>query len=282
MPSGSIRIGIDARTLGAARITGVERYVRSLITHLAAIAELPECLLYVDSPEIATTPPIALGTSMRMRLVSPGRAWLRLRLPLALRADRVAVMHFPATVLPRLLPCPSVVTVHDLAFEFHPECYDPADLRMQLQGARRSIKRATSVLAVSQSTADDVIRLYRRDRENITVTREGVDERFLAPGPTDPPPGWPDSYVLYVGSLAPRKNLASLLEAYAEARAQGIPETLVLAGAGPPDYVAALRSEAVALGIIEDVIFSGYLADDLLPAAYANARAFVYLSLYEG
>ncbi|UCH33489.1 MAG: glycosyltransferase family 4 protein, partial [Armatimonadota bacterium] len=120
------------------------------------------------------------------------------------------------------------------------------------------------------------------DRENITVTREGVDERFLAPGPTDPPPGWPDSYVLYVGSLAPRKNLASLLEAYAGARAQGVQEPLVLAGAGAPDYVAALRSEAVALGIIEDVIFSGYLADDLLPAAYANARAFVYLSLDEG
>jgi glycosyltransferase involved in cell wall biosynthesis len=276
-----LRIGIDARTLGATRITGVERYVRNLIAHLAALPDLPQCLLYVDCAEVAAAPPIARGPSMRMRLVSPGRGWLRLRLPLAARRDRVGVMHFPATVLPPLLHCPAVVTVYDLAFEFYPDSYDPADLRMQ-QRARRSIKRASRILAISGSSRDDIIRLYGCKPETITVTWLGVEERFRNAAGLPAPAGWPQDYILYVGQIAPRKNLGSLLEAYAAARARGIRETLVLAGAGVAEYVAALRAKAVSLTIIGDVLFAGYLPDDALPAAYANARAFVYPSLYEG
>lgn len=282
MTAPTLRIGIDARTLGAARITGVERYVRNLITHLAALPDLPECLLYADSADLVSAPPVALGPSMRMRLVPPGRAWLRWRLPRAARADRVAVMHFPATVLPRLLPCPSVVTVYDLAFEFHPDSYDPADLRMQRDRARNSIKRARSILAISNATRDDIVRLYRRKPENITVTPLGVEERFLNARDLPRPPGWPENYILYVGLLAPRKNLASLLDAYAQARGRGIGESLVLAGAGKPEHVAALRMKAINLDLIEHVVFTGYLAEELLPAAYLNARAFAYLSLHEG
>jgi len=282
MTAPSLRIGIDARTLGAARITGVERYVRNLITHLAALPDLPECLLYVDSPDVAAAPPVPLGPSMRTRLVPPGRAWLRWRLPRAARADRVAVMHFPATVLPRLLPCPSVVTVYDLAFEFYPDSYDPADLRMQRDYARNSIKRARSILAISNATRDDIVRLYRRKPENITVTPLGVEERFFSAPGLPAPPGWPPDYILYVGQIAPRKNLASLLEAYAAARARGVAEVLMLVGGGTSAYIAALRAKAVSLNIIGDVLFAGYLPEDALPAAYANARAFVYLSLYEG
>jgi glycosyltransferase involved in cell wall biosynthesis len=277
-----LRIGIDARTLSAPRITGVERYVRNLITHLAALPDLPECLLYVDAAGVSAAPPVALGPSMRMRLVPPGRAWLRWRLPRAARADRVTVMHFPATVLPPLLPCPAVVTVYDLAFELHPASYDPADLRMQQRGARRSIKRARSILAISEATRDDIVRLYKCRPESITVTPLGAEPRFLDAANLPAPPGWPEQYLLYVGALAPRKNLMSLLQAYARARAQGIEDALVLAGGGSPDYVAALRSKAIALHVIEDVAFTGYLSDELLPAAYLNARAFAYVSLYEG
>ena len=282
MPGSEPRIGIDARTLGAPRITGVERYVRNLVAHLSALPYLPDTLLYVDSQELALAPPVAMGHSMCMRVVPPGRAWLRWRLPRALRADRVAVMHFPATVLPWFLPCPSVVTVYDLAFEFFPDSYDPADLRMQQRGARKSIKRARSIIAISQATANDIVRLYHRDPADITVTPLGVEERFLQVGNIPPPPGWPDSYILYVGSLTPRKNIGSLLEAYAMARARGVTDPLMLVGGGQHDYVSGLRMKAVALHVIEDVVFTGYLPDGLLPAAYANARAFAYLSLYEG
>ena len=277
-----MRIGIDARTLGAPRITGVERYVRNLIAHLATLPGLPECLLYVDSPEVAAAPPVRLGPSMRMRVVKPGRAWLRLRLPLAARADGIGVLHMPATVLPPLLPCRAVVTVYDLAFEYFPESYDPRDLRMQRRGARRSIMRAHSVIAISQSTRDDIVRLYRREADEIAVIPLGVEERFLQARDLAPPPGWPNQYVLYVGALAPRKNLMSLLEAYARARAQGATDALVLAGEGAPEYVAALRSKTISLDLLRDVMFAGYLPDELLPAAYLDARAFVYLSLYEG
>lgn len=277
-----MRIGIDARTLGAPRITGVERYVRNLIAHLGRLPELPECLLYVDSPEVAAAPPVELGPAMRMRLVPPGRGWLRVRLPLAARADRVSVLHFPATVLPPLLPCRAVATVYDLAFEFFPRSYDPADLRMQQRGARKSIRRAHHLLAISHATRDDIIRLYGRRPDDITVTPLGVEERFLNAPASAPPPGWPDEYLLYVGALAPRKNLMSLLEAYARARTEGVTAALVLAGAGAPDYVAALRGKAIGLDLLRDVVFTGYLPDELLPAAYLNARAFAYLSLYEG
>jgi glycosyltransferase involved in cell wall biosynthesis len=277
-----LRIGIDARTFSVQRITGVERYVRNLVAHLAALPDLPECLLYVDSPDVAAAPPVPLGPSMHSRLVPPGRAWLRWRLPRAARADRISVMHFPATVLPPLLPCPAVITVYDLAFEFHPESYDPADLRMQRRGARTSIKRARTILAISEATRDDIVRLYGRRPDIITVTPLAAEQRFLDAANLAPPPGWPETYLLYVGALSPRKNLMSLLQAYARARAQGVEDALVLAGAGPSDYVAALRSKAITLHVIEDVAFAGYVPDELLPAAYLNARAFAYVSLYEG
>jgi glycosyltransferase involved in cell wall biosynthesis len=282
MPVGNLRIGIDARTLGASRITGVERYLRNLVAHLSTLPYLPDTLLYVDSQELALAPPIAMGHSMCMRVVPPGRAWLRWRLPRALRADRVSVMHFPATVLPPFLPCPSVVTVYDLAFEFFPESYDPADLRMQLRGARKGIRRARSILAISQATADDIVRLYHRDPADITVTPLGAEERFLNVKSQPPPPGWPDSYILYVGRLTPRKNIESLLEAYAMARARGVSDPLMVVGGGVPDYVSSLRMKALGFNVIEDVVFAGYLPDALLPAVYANARALACLSLYEG
>jgi glycosyltransferase involved in cell wall biosynthesis len=279
---GRLAIGIDARTLGAGAISGVERYVRNLIAHLAKLPGLPECLLYVDCEQVALAPPVPIGPSMRLRVVPPGRAWLRWRLPRAMRADRIAVMHFPATVLPPFLPCPAVVTVYDLAFELYPESYEPADLRMQRRGARRSIKRARSIFAISNSTRDDIVRLYHRPPESVTVTPLGAEERFLNAVSLPPPRGWPDAYILSVGALAPRKNLVSLLEAYARARSQGVREALMVVGRGSPEYVAMLRAKAVGLQIIEDVLFTGYLADEVLPAAYLNARAFVYPSLYEG
>ncbi len=281
-----MRIGLDARTLAAEERSGVEHYVVNLARALARLADSPEIIAYSDrpvsDPELAA---LLAGPPFSARVVRAPRGWLQVALPLHLRRDRVSLAHFPSTVLPRLLPCPAVVTVHDLAWKRFPETYDPADLKMQ-EEALRSARRAAHVLAVSEATARD-LREEGIAGERITVTPLGVSPRFSPEGPRLTPDAFPgaerlaDGYLLSTAGLRPRKNLGRLLEAYRQVRAQLPAPPLVLAG-GMTEHGRELQARAERLGISEHVLFPGYVSDDVLAALYRGAAAFAYPSLYEG
>ena len=284
-----MRVGLDARTLASSVRSGVEHYVANLVRAFATFEDGPEIIAYVDRP-IADPQLSAAASSgiVRTEVVRAKRGWLRAALPFRLWRDGVEIVHLPSTLIPPILPCPAVVTVHDLAWLHYPEAYDPADLRMQTQVVPRSIRRAAYVIAVSQSTADDISRHFDISKDRIAVTPLGVSAAFSPDGP-----GIEDllpqadklasGFILHTGGHHPRKNLPRLLQAYAVLKDE-MPEAppLVITGDATSSTVRGLRADAKSLGMLDSLIFPGELDEAIMARLYRSATVAVYPSLYEG
>ncbi len=282
-----MRVALDARALAAPVRSGVERYVVALTRAVAQLEQRPEIIAYVDRPVRDAELSRALANRIVVKVVRARRGWLRAALPWRLWRDRVDLVHLPSTILPPLLPCPAVVTVHDLAWQRFPETYAADDLAMQTAAGFRSVTRAAHVIAVSQTTARDLTELLQVPNEKITVTPLGVSPSFTADGPPLSAEAFAGAerlargYVLYTGGLLPRKNLMRLLDAYDRVRREMDTPPLVLPG-GDSLHAGELAERASELGLEEQVIFPGYVEEGLLPALYRGATLFVYPSLYEG
>jgi glycosyltransferase involved in cell wall biosynthesis len=175
-----------------------------------------------------------------------------------------------------------VVTVHDLAFVVHPELY-PRAWRLQYRaGLARSVRSADALIAISRHTGEDLARHTRVARHNVHVVPLAAS---LPPSGADLAETLarlkiPELYVLFVGTLEPRKNLARLVRAYRRVAGRGAPHALVLAGPmgwRPQGLLRELSEEAPG-----NVVLTGRVSAQDLDALYRGAAAFVYPSLYEG
>jgi glycosyltransferase involved in cell wall biosynthesis len=273
-----MRIGLDATPLLGTR-TGVGRYVQHLIEALAA----------GDDPIVATAftlrgagdlaSAVPAGVQPRHRPV-PARAlqaaWGRSAFPpVEWLCGRVDVFHATNFVLPPTRRAAGVVTVHDLTFLRYPETVNAATLRYQTL-VPRSIRRAAVVCTPSVAVAEEVREIY--PDAQVVVTPLGVDESWFEVSP--PTAQWrrehglPDEYVVFVGTREPRKNLQTLLAAYALR-----PDLPPLVLPGPPGWGPELDLAGVPA---ESVITPGYLDQPTLQRTVAGARALVLPSLYEG
>lgn len=283
-----MRVGLDARALASEQISGVERYVADLAMAIAQLERAPEIVAYTDRPigdlEIARA---VSSRPFRARVLRARRGWLRAALPWRLWRDGVDLVHLPSTIVPPILPCPAVVTVHDLAWAQYPEVYQSADLAMQRRAVAGAAARAARIIAVSESTARDLRRRYPGIEDRIDVVPLGVSSEFSPEGPPLSPAAFPGAgklgpgYLLYTGGLLPRKNLLRLVAAYAKVLSEGPAPMLVLAGARTT-HAEELALVVRELGIERQVLFTGYVPRRDLPALYRGAGVFVYPSLYEG
>jgi glycosyltransferase involved in cell wall biosynthesis len=179
-----------------------------------------------------------------------------------------------------------VCTIHDLAALDHPEWFSPKFTAWYQWLIPRLVRRIRHVIAVSEFTKQRLVAVTGLDRRNITVVLNGVDERFR-PAAADQVCRVKrelgiesDEFLLYVGSLEPRKNLARLLDAWALIDKTGHPGLeLVIAGARGR---SAVFSDTCDLTSMPNVHFVGYVSEEQLPVLYSDALALVYPSLYEG
>jgi glycosyltransferase involved in cell wall biosynthesis len=223
------------------------------------------------------------------------RLWTHVRLSWEMLADPPDLLFVPSHVLPLVHPRRSVVTVHDLGFLYHPEAHTLSQNFYLRWSTRHNARAATRILADSQATRRDLVRHYSIPDSKIAVVYPGRDET-LAPV-TDPALlsavraryGLAGLYLLYIGTLHPRKNLVRLVQAFgsflqSSADGSGAPVTslqLVLAGQKGwlyDDILAQVRK----LGLSDRVVLTGYVPDADLPALLSGALAFVFPSLYEG
>jgi len=210
--------------------------------------------------------------------------WEQFRLPQMLRELNADLLHAPAFGGPLLSSVPHVDTVHDLSFLRHPQFFR-SHKRFYLRLLTRwSCQRAAAVIAVSAFTAREVVALLDVPKARVHVIHHGVEPRFH-PLPDKTVAEFrtrhhlPQRYILYLGTLEPRKNLVTLLQAYA-----GLHETdahLVLAG-GQGWLYEDIFAEVERLNLENRVHFPGYLPDDELPLWYNAADVFAYVSWYEG
>jgi glycosyltransferase involved in cell wall biosynthesis len=281
-----VRVGIDARKL---HDFGIGTYIRNLLRQLARLDRQTEYVVLSRPSDLGAL--TLLGENFRPVAETSVNYSLgeQIRIPLALRRERVTLFHAPHYVLPPLVSCPSVVTIHDCIHLMFPQ-YLPNRLahayaRMAITLASRRAKR---VLTVSESSKRDILRFVDVPPDKIDVIYNAYDERFgVEPREEDVVRvreryQLHDEFVLYAGNVKPHKNLERLIEAFYLVRKQGLDHLkLVLIGDEISKY-AALRRAVHSHQLHKYVRFLGYLPEETLAVMYRLAAVFVFPSLYEG
>jgi glycosyltransferase involved in cell wall biosynthesis len=275
---------------------GIGRIIRGQVAALIAAAAGLDLRLFVVGRVDETTrqqAPLPLHTT-RADERNMVRLWHRLDVPLPrvewFTGGPLDLLHATDFVLPPSKARRKLLTIHDLAFLFYPDAAMPSLHRYLNVVVPRSVRRADALVADSQHTAQDLNEQWQVPLERITVVQGAVDHAHFRPvgdpqqlaevrqryGLGERP------YILALSRLEPRKNFVRLIEAFAAARAEArLPHRLVIGGRKGWLY-ESIFARVQELGLAEDVLFPGFIADADLPALYSGAAFFAYPSLYEG
>ena len=295
-----MRIAVDVRSLIEGRHSGVEEYATQIIKGLVKSAPWHEYIFFYNSARFVD-----------MSFLSPMGKVLGFRFPNRLfnlcqyligwpKWDRLIErklgyqpdLFFAPNA--RLLPVMNkavVVTAHDLSYELFPEFYSVKHrVWHKLMKPKQLMHGANHVIAVSQATKEDVIRLYGVKREKVSVIYSGVssnkclekniflsdsgearDERVL---------GLPEKYILYLGTMEPRKNIVSIIEAFTSI-AEHITQNLVIAGE-VGWLMSGIEKAAGNSSVAERIHRIGFVEERAKESLYRQADLFVYPSFYEG
>ena len=272
-----MRIAIDASRTTAARITGTEHYSREITRALLENYPQHEYHLYFRD-----TPPDGLfltGDHIHQHVIPIKRMWTHTRFALAVGRLQPDVTFVPAHTLPFVMGGQAVVTVHDLGFRYFPDAH-PRQQRLYLDiTTMYSARRANIVLADSQATANDLIKLYDIAPDKIRVVYPGVDKPISRDAAAVRQKyGLPERYFLFLGTLQPRKNIAVIVQAYQRWRGDNPDDSAGLVLAGGKGW---LYDDQWAEGL-PGVYMPGFIEDNDKGALYEGALALVFPSLYEG
>jgi glycosyltransferase involved in cell wall biosynthesis len=282
-----MRIVIDVRTISD-HFPGMGRYTYHLVCSLAQQLG-PDKLILLSNTALANTRfdigPIASYPNVRIvatdaKPLSFSEQW---RLPRELRRLMPGVMHFPQPIIPFAAPRPVVTNIYDIIPIRLPQYFSVKQrilYRASLSLALRSAKR---IICLSQATLADIKAAFYVDSSRLCAIPAGIDEVFRPATETEVErvrSGYqlPETYLLYVGSNKPHKNLPALIDAYASMHSA---PHLVLAGEEDARYPQA-RRRAESLGLADRVRVLGAVGEKDLPALYSGALAFIFPSTYEG
>jgi glycosyltransferase involved in cell wall biosynthesis len=282
-----MRIAFDGTTLRPGR-TGVGYYTEHLLHHLAE--EAPDDDLFVISNravDITHPLPPTVRIEAGVRRV-PRMIWMQAIAPRTLRHIHADVAHFTNGMVPLASPVPTVVTIHDMGLTMFPRFHPPRRVLLNRPLVDLAARRASAIITVSQSAKRDIIRLYGLAPQRVHVVHEAAAPAFRLMHDVRELERvrrryeLSDRFILYVGTIEPRKNLPMLIDGFAKRRKAGdIPHQLVCAG--PYGWLSRDIQARIERLQIEDAIrFVGYVPFEDLPALYNLAEMFVFPSLYEG
>jgi glycosyltransferase involved in cell wall biosynthesis len=287
-----MRLGIDVSPLVASQRTGVQTYILNAMKGLAKVDTENEYFLYsnrdFDNPIENDRWHKRIGSGLPAKIAI---CWLQTQLKQLVAEDDIDLFwgayHFLPLFLDRSVK--SVLTIYDLVYRFYPGTLTARNVWSHRVFTERSIRKADKIIAISESTANDLKRVFNISDRKIQVIAPGVDLDFFRPYPTESARkyltqkyGILESYVLCVGTIEPRKNLATLFRAYAQlCKRSRVAHQLVVAGARgwKNSHLFTLVSK---LNIEDRVRFLGYVPDEDLPKLYCGADIFVYPSIHEG
>jgi len=273
------------------RRAGLGRYAESLLEAMEPQA-VSRLALFFNREHGVELPPEWAGLPRRTVALGykPWRMLVLVAQMLGLGFDPffpdAALFHATEHLLLPFRRLPTVLTVHDLIFDHLPQAHKWLNRRYLKLAMPLFTRRATHIIAVSEATRRDLIRLYGLPADKITVIYEAADPRFSPRNALERQTvratyGLPARYILYVGTIEPRKNLLRLLRAWEPLYGAGEAPPLVIVGKRgwlSGDFFAAVERSPARDG----VIITGYLLDDDLPAVFSAATLFVFPSLYEG
>lgn len=267
-----MKIGIDTQTTLGQK-TGFGFYVSNLVRELKAIGSHHYLLFAPDSEHDFSAP---------QRL-----AWDQFGLPSRARAAKVDILHQPAFSAPILYPGKVVVTVHDLIAIFFGEEIPFFSRQYFSRWMPFSYRFADHIIAISENTKRDMIKILGFPEEKITVIYEAASVNYRPVGDrsiitrVQAKYKTGSDYLLHIGTLNPRKNLSFLIEVFAKLIESGSTLNLVIAGK-PGWYYEGLFAQVLRLGLTGRVKFIGYVPENDKAALLSGAFAFVFPSRYEG
>ncbi len=302
-----MRIGFDY-TAAVHQTAGIGRYVRELVTALTQVESEFDYRLFVAAgvrppdrlPDVSAPPFGDSAAQWQLRSTRLTRRWLerlwyRLRLPLPVETwtGRVDLFHAPDFVLPPTRPqTRTLVTIYDLSFVRLPDITMTGMTRYLNRWVPHSVRQANHVIAISESTRQDLIELYHTPPAKISVLYPGLTPQFKPSSPQNAPAAIETTlrqtyglgqspFILSVGTVQPRKNYQRLIQAFAELVDE--PSELLLVIVGGAGWQAEPIYQTVEqLGLSQRVRFLGYVSDAELSQLYRMAQVFAYPSLYEG
>lgn len=282
-----MRIAIDVRKY---HDFGIGTYIRNLVHQLGRIDREAEYVLLCrpqDRDQIAVP-----GENFRIVVESarPYSISEQIRIPIALRREHVDLFHAPHYVLPPLVHCRSVVTIHDCIHLMFPQ-YLPSRMAYVYAWAQlwTATHRSDRILTVSETSKLDILRRFHVPADKVTVVYNAIDERLTIP-PADE--GFErvraryqlkDPFALYVGNIKPHKNLERLIDAFHQLRQETAFESLKLVIIGDEiSKYQGLRRAVHRHKLHKHVRFFGFVSLETLAVLYRLAGVFVFPSLYEG
>lgn len=280
-----LRIGIDANEANVKSRVGTGQYTYHILENWHKHSEI-DFHLYHKDPLCGDMPPE--NDHWHYHLVGPSHGWIRFGLPLYLATHaKNDVFWSPAHYMPIYTGCKSVVTIHDLAYEFFPKLFLPRDLYKLKNWSRQSVSQADKVIAVSAATKQDLMTIYDVPLSKISVVHNGYDCSIFNVSPIIKPTLLDNfqlstfNYILFLGTIQPRKNAIKLVQAFHLLKEAGYTGKLVLAGSigWLADDTLAVIKQSVEY---KDIVLTGYISDEVRKTLYTYADVYVLPSLYEG
>ena len=282
-----MRIAIDARKY---RDFGIGTYIRNLVRQLARLDQATDYVLLCKAQDRAELAGLAPNFRAVEEAAPPYSMAEQVRIPIALRREHVDLFHAPHYVLPALINCRSVVTIHDCIHLMFPQ-YLPG--RLAHGYARTSLwiaaHRSNRILTVSEASKADILRRFRVPADKVTVVYNAIDERLREVPPEEEFERvriryqLRDPFALYVGNIKPHKNLERLIDAFDRLRRQEGFEALKLVIIGDEiSKYQGLRRAVHEHKLHKHVRFFGFVPLQTLSVLYRLASVFVFPSLYEG
>lgn len=277
-------IGIDGNEANVTKRVGVGEYAYQLLQRFYQVKDI-RFVIYLKDKPIDDMPEDA--AHWQYRVIKPGALWTQWRLPLDLYTHKPHpdVFFTPSHYAPRKSPIPTVMTIFDLSYMYFPDLFKKKDLYQLRNWTAYSVKQASKILTISASSKNDIIEEYGVDKKDVVVTHLGIknvvtlEPRVYGMNQLKDTYHINDRYILFVGTLQPRKNIVRLIEAYSKIKEKDI--DLVIIGKRGwlyEDILAAPKKYNVEkhVKILENV------NNEDLVVFYKHALCYVLPSLYEG
>jgi glycosyltransferase involved in cell wall biosynthesis len=281
-------IGIDGNEANVYEKVGVSVYTFNLL-HLFSKSAKKDLRFVIFLKHKPNSDLPTQNEYFAYKIVPGNFLWSQTFLPFELYkrkalGENIDVFFSPAHYAPRFCPAPVAVTIHDLSYLYYPEEFLKKDLYQLKNWTKYSVDKAKKIIAVSQTTKKDLVKNYHLSDEKIEVIYNGYENKIRNPQSVIKnltPIKSGENYILYVGTLQPRKNISTLINAFKEFVKNNKKYKLIIAGKKGWLY-ENIFSQVRDLNLTNKIKFVGYVSDEELVNLYKNAFCFVLPSLYEG
>jgi len=281
-------IGIDGNEANIENKVGIGEYAYELLCQFYEISSTRKDLKF--RIYLKTNPRMEMPVpteNWQYQMVGPKKFWTQIGLPLKLflETKKPDVFFSPSHYAPRFSPVPTAISIMDLSYIHFPELFTKHDLYQLKNWTKYSAKNARKIFTISKFSRDDIIKTYRKRPEDVVTTYLGIRETENLKHKTQNMEdlnkkfGITAPYILFVGTIQPRKNIAKLIEAFSLLKNRDI--QLVIVGKRGWLWEEILAAPEK-LNVAERVKFLDFVGNEDLPSLYKNALCFVLPSLYEG